>query len=152
MQCKGKCFPMLVSGWRAARSVRQSHWAERRSPAEHSSVVRAQPSPAAPHTRDMPALLATREAWIQRCSLQVASLGAGCRGLVGSRCPVPFSLCTALTLLCISPGTAAAGHCEQSEAACIVRAVSTATSSRRSLFDLHFLHPFWETSIVYLIP
>lgn len=98
--------------------------------------------PAAPRTRDTPALPATWEDWVQLPSLQTASPGAGCWGPVSSRSRVPFSPCTAPMLLRISPGAAAAGHHERSEAAGIVRAVSTATRSSDSLFDLHFLHPF----------
>lgn len=59
-----------------------------------------------------------------------------------SQCHVPITPNTALSPLCIGTGATAAGHCEQLEAACIVRAVSAATSSRDTLFDLHFLHPF----------
>lgn len=67
---------------------------------------------AAPHTSYTPALLATWDSQIQLSSLQMALLGAGCWGLVGSQCHVLFTLSTAPALLCISAGAAAAGHCE----------------------------------------
>lgn len=89
---------------------------------------------AAPHTSYTPALLATREDWIQLSSSQMAPIGAGCWAPVGSQCHVPFTPSMDLMLLCISRDAAAAGHCERLEAACIVRAVSTATSSRDILW------------------